>query len=170
MAPCGDKIPSPALRVPSPRYRGAREWASERIEVGIGAEICQARAFTAPALNSLRLQDQHPLDSPQTLAEQMAEHDRTMLPRVNEFNRRSILFAQSEYHRHALERRVSIHLLAVDLDLHVLACEEITAQSLGGVLDRPGRRSRGAACKQRKSEPGLPCSFDQDAFVGKGTG
>lgn len=49
-----------------------------------------------------------------------------------------LLLAQSEYHRHAPERRVSTRLLAVDLDVYVLACEDLILHKLlaGRLIDR----------------------------------
>ena len=48
-----------------------------------------------------------------------------------------LLLARSDYHRHALERRVPTHLLAVDLDLYVLACEDLVLHKLlaGRLID-----------------------------------
>jgi hypothetical protein len=49
-----------------------------------------------------------------------------------------LLLARSEYHLQALERRVPTHLLAVDLELYVLACEDLILHKLlaGRLIDR----------------------------------
>jgi len=48
-----------------------------------------------------------------------------------------LLLAQSEYHRQALARRVPTRLSALDLDLYVLACEDLILHKLlaGRLLD-----------------------------------
>ena len=49
-----------------------------------------------------------------------------------------LLLAQSEYHRQALARRVPTRLSALNLDLYVLACEDLIVHKLlaGRLLDR----------------------------------
>jgi len=49
-----------------------------------------------------------------------------------------LLLAQSEYHRQALARRVPTRLASLDLDLYVLACEDLILHKLlaGRLLDR----------------------------------
>jgi hypothetical protein len=49
-----------------------------------------------------------------------------------------LLLAQSEYHRQALARRIPTRLAALDLDLYVLACEDMIVHKLlaGRLLDR----------------------------------
>jgi hypothetical protein len=49
-----------------------------------------------------------------------------------------LLLAQSEYHRQALARRVPTRLDSLDLDLYVLACEDLILHKLlaGRLLDR----------------------------------
>ena len=49
-----------------------------------------------------------------------------------------LLLAQSEYHRQALARRIPTRLAALDLDLYVLACEDLIPHKLlaGRLLDR----------------------------------
>jgi hypothetical protein len=49
-----------------------------------------------------------------------------------------LLLAQSEYHRQALARRVPTRLSNLNLDLYVLACEDLILHKLlaGRILDR----------------------------------
>jgi hypothetical protein len=49
-----------------------------------------------------------------------------------------LLLAQSEYHRQALARRMPTRLASLDLDLYVLACEDLVLHKLlaGRLLDR----------------------------------
>jgi len=49
-----------------------------------------------------------------------------------------LLLAQSEYHRQALARRVPTRLSALDIDLYVLACDDLILHKLlaGRLIDR----------------------------------
>jgi hypothetical protein len=67
-----------------------------------------------------------------------------------------LLLAQSEYHRHALARRVPTRLSALDLDLNVLSCEDLIVHKLlaGRLLDRAD-----AAMLLRANRPDLDLEY-----------